>query len=40
MAHQIRTISRHRIKRRVARLQSPVLQQACLEAIRIHLEMY
>lgn len=40
MAHQIRTISRGRIKRRVARLTSPVLQEACLEAVRIHLGMY
>jgi mRNA interferase MazF len=40
MAHQIRTISRHRIKRRVARLTAPALQEACLEAIRIHLGMY
>ena len=40
MAHQIRTISQHRIKRRVARLTSPVLQEACLEEVRIHLGMY
>jgi mRNA interferase MazF len=40
MAHQIRTISQNRIKRRVASLDSPVLQEACLEAVRIHLGMY
>ena len=40
MAHQIRTISRRRIKHRIARIESPVLQQACLEAVRIHLGMY
>lgn len=40
MAHQIRTISRPRIKRGVGRLTSARLQEACYEAIRIHLGMY
>ena len=40
MAHQIRTISRHRIKRHAGRLTSPDLQEACLEALQIHLGMY
>jgi mRNA interferase MazF len=40
MAHQIRTIARHRIKRRAGRLTSPDLREACLEAIQIHLGMY
>ena len=40
LAHQIRTISRQRIKRRAGRITSPVLQEACLEAMRIHIGMY
>ena len=40
MAHQIRTISRSRIKRFVERLDSPGLREACLEAVRVHLGMY
>ena len=40
MAHQIRTVSKSRIKRTVHRLASKHLREACLEAICIHLGMY
>ena len=40
LAHQIRTISRKRIKRQVTRLGSANLQDACREAVQVHLGMY
>jgi len=40
LAHQIRTTSRKRIKRHVTRLGSADLQEACREAVRVHLGMY
>lgn len=40
MAHQIHTISRHGNKRHIARLRSASQQEACSEAIRIHLGVY
>jgi mRNA interferase MazF len=39
LAHQIRTLSRDRIKRRVGTLSNESLRTACLEAVRIHLGM-
>ncbi|TVQ23506.1 MAG: type II toxin-antitoxin system PemK/MazF family toxin [Spirochaetaceae bacterium] len=40
LAHQIRTISRSRIERGALRLESAELQEACKEAVRVHLGMY
>ncbi|TVR66188.1 MAG: type II toxin-antitoxin system PemK/MazF family toxin [Spirochaetaceae bacterium] len=40
MAHQIRTISKSRLKREIGYITSPDIQQACLRAMQIHLGMY
>ena len=40
MAHQIRTVSKSRLKRDIAYITSPDTQQACLRAMQIHLGMY
>lgn len=40
MAHQIRTISKSRLKRDIGYITSPDIQQACLRAMQIHLGMY
>ncbi|MCG8479947.1 MAG: type II toxin-antitoxin system PemK/MazF family toxin [Spirochaetales bacterium] len=40
LAHQIRTISKDRIKRRVGFLDDAHIREACLEAVRIHVGIY
>ena len=40
LAHQICTVSKNRIKRRVGIVSDKAVQESCLEAVRIHLGMY
>ncbi len=40
LAHQIRTVSKDRIKRRVGLVSEETEQEECLEAVRVHLGMY
>lgn len=40
LAHQIRTVSKDRIKRRAGMITDEATQEACLEAVRVHLGMY
>ena len=40
LAHQIRTISKERIKRRIGYIDDEQTREACLEAVQIHVGIY